>query len=188
LQSLGYDAVITSDPETVLSAERAILPGVGAFGDCLKGLKETGLYEAVEKYIASGKPMLGICVGMQMLFEKGYEFGEHDGFGFFKGDIKKFPDKLIKKGMKIPHMGWNKLKIENPHPVLKDVEDGSFVYFVHSFYAHNDLESSLAASCEYGISFTAMAARDNVVATQFHPEKSQEIGLKILKNFAEWVL
>ncbi len=182
---LSYDAKITNDPETVLKADRLILPGVGAFADCLSGLKNSGLYDAVLEFISSGKPFLGICVGMQMLYEKSFEFGIHKGIGVFNGAIKKFPEEMVSKGMKIPHMGWNQVKIVSSHPVFKDIEDMTSFYFVHSYYAPvNDSET--IAICEYGLNFAAAVAKDNVVATQFHPEKSQKFGLNVLKNFGEW--
>ncbi|WP_022851430.1 imidazole glycerol phosphate synthase subunit HisH [Limisalsivibrio acetivorans] len=186
LESLGYNAVVTSCPKEIIEADRAILPGVGAFGDCLAGLREMELYDATLRFIDTGKPFLGICVGMQMLFEKSYEFGEHEGIGLFKGSVKKFPDILLEKGMKIPHMGWSEIIIRKEHPLLKDIEDRSRFYFVHSYYAEADNSSSIAAECEYGVRFTAMAAKDNIAATQFHPEKSQKLGLQMLKNFGEW--
>jgi glutamine amidotransferase len=149
--------------------------------------RKSGLRQAVLDTVNSGKPFLGICVGMQMLFEKSFEFGEHDGLGLFKGAVKKFPDEIVKGGMKIPHMGWNKLTIkQKEHPVLKGVDDGSMVYFVHSYCVAGETMADVAAECTYGITFTAAAARENIFATQFHPEKSQVNGVKILKNFGEW--
>jgi len=180
------DVLITSDPETVMKADRVVLPGVGAFGDCTKGLSDAGLTESVFEFIKTGKPILGICVGMQMMFEKSYEFGEHAGLGIFKGEVKKFPDEIVKKGMKIPHMGWNTIIKNFDHPVLEGIETGEHFYFVHSYYATADREGVAALECDYGVRFTAMAARDNIVATQFHPEKSQKMGLKLLENFSSW--
>ncbi|GAB1536103.1 imidazole glycerol phosphate synthase subunit HisH [Geovibrio sp. ADMFC3] len=186
-ESLGYDAVVTSDASVIKSAHKVVLPGVGAFGDCVSGLEKAELKETVLDVISSGKPFFGICVGMQMLFEKSFEFGEHEGLGVFRGSVKKFPDEIVKKGMKIPHMGWNSLNItQKDHPVLKGINDGDMVYFVHSYYVQSEDRAVVAAECEYGVNFTAAAARDNVFATQFHPEKSQTTGLKLLKNFGEW--
>jgi glutamine amidotransferase len=186
LVSLGYDAKITSDVDEVINADRAILPGVGAFADCRKGLQESGLEEAVLKFIESGKPLLGICVGMQMLFEKSYEFGEHEGLGYFKGSVRKFPEELLDRGLKIPQMGWNQIHKKINHPLLEGIKSGDYVYFVHSYCAKSENPEAEVATCEYGIEFTAMVARKNVAATQFHPEKSQKLGVQILENFANW--
>jgi len=186
LQSLGYDARITSEPSEVLKSDRAVLPGVGAFADCKRGLAESGLEEAVLKFIESGKPLFGICVGMQMLFEKDYEFGEHEGYGYFKGAVSKFPDEIVKEGMKIPQMGWNQVTKKFDHPLLEGINTGDYFYFVHSYRALSENPEAEALTCDYGGQFTAMVIRDNVAATQFHPEKSQKLGLHLLKNFAVW--
>jgi glutamine amidotransferase len=180
---LGFNPIITSDPDEIINSEKAVLPGVGAFGDCLNGLIEKNLYETVENFIESGKYFLGICVGMQLLFEKSLEFGEHKGFGFFKGTVQKFPEEILNQNMKIPHMGWNNISIIKKNPILSNIKNYSYLYFVHSFYAH--VVEDTVALCNYGIDFTALAARENVIATQFHPEKSQKIGLNILKNFGD---
>lgn len=186
LQSLGFDAEITSDPEKVLKSDRAVLPGVGAFGDCYDGLDKSGLKEAVYEFIKTGKPMLGICVGMQLLFEKSLEFGEHAGLGIFKGVVQKFPEEITKQGMKIPQMGWNQVDKKFEHPLLDGISSGDYFYFVHSYCVHAQEEGVEALSCGYGIDFTAMCIKGNVAATQFHPEKSQKLGLHLLKNFGEW--
>lgn len=186
LQSLGYDAQITSDPETVKKAERAVLPGVGAFADCYRGLECSGLKDAVMEYIASGRPMLGICVGMQLLFDRSLEFGEHKGLGVFRGTVDKFPDEITKHGMKIPQMGWNVIDKKKEHPLLDGISTGDYFYFVHSYCVKAEEAGVEALTCDYGINFTAMVIRDNVAATQFHPEKSQKMGLHLLKNFGEW--
>jgi glutamine amidotransferase len=180
---LGFNPIITSDPDEIINSEKAVLPGVGAFGDCLNGLIEKNLYETVENFIKSGKYFLGICVGMQLLFEKSLEFGEHKGFGFFKGTVQKFPEEILNQNMKIPHMGWNNISIIKKNPILSNIKNYSYLYFVHSFYA--PIVEDTVALCNYGIDFTALAARQNVMATQFHPEKSQKIGLNILKNFGD---
>jgi glutamine amidotransferase len=180
---LGFNPKITSNPDEIINSEKAVLPGVGAFGDCLNGLIEKNLYETVENFIKSGKYFLGICVGMQLLFEKSLEFGEHKGFGFFKGTVQKFPEEIINQNMKIPHMGWNNISIIKKNPILSNIKNYSYLYFVHSFYA--PVVEDTVALCNYGIDFTALAARQNVMATQFHPEKSQKIGLNILKNFGD---
>lgn len=183
LLALGRPAEVTGDAEVIRSAERVILPGVGAFGDAADKLRATGLDRVVCEIADSGKPLLGICLGMQLLFEKGYEFGEHDGLGLLKGNIIPMQG-TIPAGLKIPQMGWNALIKKREHPLLRDVQEGDCVYFVHSFYAA-DCEDSLVAACHYGKEITALAARDNVMGCQFHPEKSGPVGLSILKAFCE---
>lgn len=178
---LGIEAKIVSDPNEVKMADRLVLPGVGAFGDCMKGLIDRGLVDGIRDFISSGKPFLGICVGMQLLFEKSFEFGEQIGLGYFKGAVKRFPEK---DRFKIPHMGWNQVNILSKHPLINGLKEGSFLYFVHSYYAPVIDETVL--KCSYIEDFSAMVVRDNIAAVQFHPEKSQKLGLTILKNFGEW--
>ena len=186
IQSLGFEAKVTSRPAQFLKADKIILPGVGAFADCRSKLKASGLEEAALEFIKSGKPMLGICVGMQMLFEKDYEFGEHEGFGYFKGSVSKFPDEIVKDGLKIPQMGWNQVIKKFDHPLLEGINTGDYFYFVHSYRALSENPQAEALTCDYGGEFTAMVIKDNVAATQFHPEKSQKLGLHLLTNFANW--
>ncbi|MBQ9331757.1 MAG: imidazole glycerol phosphate synthase subunit HisH [Oscillospiraceae bacterium] len=183
LLALGQPAEVTGDSEVIRSADRVILPGVGAFGDAADKLRASGLDRDVCEAADSGKPLLGICLGMQLLFEKGYEFGEHDGLGLLKGSIIPMQG-MIPEGLKIPQMGWNALIKKREHFLLRDVREGDCVYFVHSFYA-TDCEDSLVAVCDYGREITALAARDNVMGCQFHPEKSGPVGLSILKAFCE---
>ena len=183
LLALGQPAEVTGDSGVIRSAERVILPGVGAFGDAADKLRASGLDRAVCEAADSGKPLLGICLGMQLLFEKGYEFGEHDGLGLLKGSIIPMQG-TIPERLKIPQMGWNALIKKREHFLLRDVREGDCVYFVHSFYAA-DCEDSLVAVCDYGREITALAARDNVMGCQFHPEKSGPVGLSILKAFCE---
>ena len=183
LHSLGLDAVVTADPKAIRNADRVILPGVGAFGDAIDKLRSSGLEEIVLEQAVSGKPLMGICLGMQLLFEKGYEFGEHDGLGLLRGSVVPMQGN-IPDGLKIPQMGWNALIPKRAHPLLKNVKEGDCVYFVHSFYA-TGCEDSLVAATEYGKELTALVARDNVMGCQFHPEKSGPVGLSILKAFAE---
>lgn len=183
LKSLRQKAIVTSDPEMIRSAERIILPGVGAFGDAAEKLRLTGLDRIVLELAEKGKPLLGICLGMQMLFEKSYEFGEHRGLGLLRGSV--IPMKgTIPEGLKIPQMGWNSLMIKRNHPLLQYVKEGDCVYFVHSYYA-TDCEESLLAACEYGKELAAAVAFENVMGCQFHPEKSGRVGLSILKAFCE---
>lgn len=182
LESLGLDTVVTSDPKVIRNAERVILPGVGAFGDAVDKLRATGLDQTVLEEAVRGKPLLGICLGMQLLFEKGYEFGEHVGLGLLHGSVVPMQG-TIPPELKIPQMGWNALIRKRSHPLLKDVKEGDCVYFVHSFYAA-DCDDSLVATTEYGKELTALVAKDNVMGCQFHPEKSGNVGLKILRAFS----
>ena len=178
---IGEESVITSDGAVIERADRIILPGVGAFKDAMEKLKASGLVSSLKKAAAKGTPILGICLGMQLLFEKSYEYGEHEGLGFLKGVVKPIPA----KGLKIPHMGWNALDFGgSKHPLFKYLSQGDYVYFVHS-YAAVDCESSVIALTEYGAPVTAAVAKGNVMGCQFHPEKSGDVGLKILKAFCE---
>ena len=181
--AIGMEAEVTSDPETIRRAERVILPGVGAFGDAADKLRATGLDRVVKEEAARGKPLMGICLGMQLLFERSVEYGEHEGLGLLKGEIRPIAER-IPAGLKIPQMGWNALKIVRESPLFKYTKDGEYVYFVHSYSAVN-CEESLLASTEYGADLTACVGKDNVFGCQFHPEKSGEVGLRMLKAFCE---
>ena len=181
--AIGEDAVVTADPEEIRSADRVILPGVGAFEDAARKLRESGLDEVVRSEAAKGKPLLGICLGMQMLFERSYEYGEHPGLGLLKGVIRPMAGR-IPEDLKIPQMGWNALNIKKESPLLKYTREGDYVYFVHSYSAVN-CEDSLLAVTEYGAELTACAGKGNVYGCQFHPEKSGDVGLRILKAFCE---
>ena len=183
LKKIGVDAVVTKDIKEIKNADRIILPGVGAFGDASKKLYESGLVDVITEEAKSGKPFLGICLGMQLLFEKGYEYGEHDGLGFIKGNVVSLEGKIPAQ-LNIPHMGWNGLDFKKESPLFKYINDGDFVYFVHSYYATDCDEDTLATS-EYGIPVTACVGKGNIFGCQFHPEKSGETGLKILKAFCE---
>lgn len=174
---------VTSDIEEIKKADKIVLPGVGAFGDAIKKLRETGLDKVVIEEARAGKPLLGICLGMQLLFEKSYEYGEHEGLSLLKGSVVPMQD-YIDKSLKIPQIGWNALKIKKESQLFKYLKEGDFVYFVHSYFA-TDCEESLLATTEYGKELTAAVAYKNVMGCQFHPEKSGEIGLKILKAFCE---
>ena len=184
LKMIGEEAIVTSDPETIKAADRIILPGVGAFADAAAKLRSTGLVDLIKSEVAGGKPLLGICLGMQMLFERSFEYGEHEGLGLLRGSVVAM-DGMIPENLKIPHIGWNALHIEREHPLLKYVNEGECVYFVHSYHAI-DCEKSLIATAEYGIAVTASVAYRNVAGMQFHPEKSGSTGLRILKAFCEW--
>ncbi len=186
LKYIGADAVLTDDVNKIKNADRLILPGVGAFKDAAQKLRDCGLDEVVKAEAKGGKPLMGICLGMQMLFEKSYEYGIHDGLSLIKGDIMPIADD-VPKNLKIPHIGWNALHFPKDKPkneVFKYISEGDCVYFVHSYYGKN-CESSVIATCEYSKELTAAVASDNIYGMQFHPEKSGETGLKILKAFSE---
>ena len=178
--AIGAEAFVSGDPAELSKADRLVLPGVGAFGDAAQKLRQSGLDVFVKAQAAAGKPLLGICLGMQLLFEKSYEYGEHEGLGLLKGQVVGMSGKLP-ADLKIPHMGWNALELTKPARLL---ENGSYVYFVHSFYAEN-CEDSLAAVTDYGIPITAAVEKGNIFGCQFHPEKSGNVGLAILKAFCE---
>ena len=180
---IGAEAVVTSDPEVIKNADRILLPGVGAFEDAAKKLRETGLDKVILDEAKAGKPILGICLGMQMLFEKSYEYGEHKGLSLLKGSVVPMQGAIDEK-LQIPHIGYNALIFKKSHPLLKYIKEGDFVYFVHSYYAV-DCEDSLVAYAEYDKDITAIVAKGNVMGCQFHPEKSGEVGLNILRAFAE---
>ncbi len=182
-KAIGVDAIATSDKRVIESAERLVLPGVGAFEDAAKKLFSSGLAEVVIEQAEKGKPLLGICLGMQLLFEKSFEYGEHKGLGLIKGQIRPISE-VIPKNLKIPHIGWNALKFTKDNQLFKYLKDGDFVYFVHSYYGAY-CDESVIATAEYGANLTASVASKNVYGCQFHPEKSGEVGLKILKAFCE---
>lgn len=182
-EKIGEKAIVTGEKDELLKADRVILPGVGAFGDAADKLKESGLFEFVKELSKTGKPIMGICLGMQLLFDKGYEYGEHEGLGLIKGEVRPISD-VIPKGLKIPHIGWNALKFKKDSKIFKYLNDGDFVYFVHSFYGAN-CDDSVSAVSEYGAELTASVESGNVYGCQFHPEKSGDTGLKILKAFCE---
>ena len=186
-EKVGSEAVITADPQVVLQADKIVLPGVGAFRDCMHNLEQAGFVEPILKVIAEGRPFLGICVGMQLLFTDSVEFGLYSGLNVIPGHVLRFPDQMMVAGekLKVPQMGWNQISFKRRPPAFAGVEDDSNVYFVHSYYVKPDDSSIIATTTDYGIEFCSSVWKDNVVATQFHPEKSQTIGLKILKNFAE---
>ena len=186
LASIGAEAVVSGDEAVIRSADKILLPGVGAFEDAARKLRECGLDKVICDEAAKGKPILGICLGMQMLFEKSFEYGEHKGLGLIKGEVRPIAE-VIGEGLKIPHIGWNALdfpKNKEKNELFKYLNEGDFVYFVHSYYGAN-CEDSVIATSEYGAPLTAAVASNNVYGCQFHPEKSGEVGLKILKAFCE---
>ena len=181
LRTVGAEVVVTDDREILKKADRLILPGVGAFADAAAKLRADGLDSFVREQAASGKPLLGICLGMQLLFEKSYEFGEHQGLGLIPGEIVPMQG-TIPADLKIPQIGWNRLRLKGESPLFQHIQDGDYVYFVHSYYA-SGCDPYLIATTDYGIEMTAAAAHGNVYGCQFHPEKSGPVGLKILAAF-----
>jgi len=187
-ESLGFAVRVSADPQDIATADKIVLPGVGAFNDCVTNLRNGGFVDPLLEHLDKGKPMLGICVGMQMLFDESEEFGLHKGLGLIPGRVVRFPAGMTENGekLKVPHMGWNNLHIEKPSPLFKGIANNSFVYFVHSYYCAVEDKADRAASCRYGdVEFCASVWRDNIMATQFHPEKSQTVGLQIFRNFGE---
>lgn len=186
-ERIGFAAEVTADPARLLAAEKIVLPGVGAFRDCIHNLEQGGFVEPILQVIAEGRPFLGICLGLQLLFSESEEFGLHKGLGVIPGRVVRFPEGMQEQGEKlpVPHMGWNQISLKAETPLFNNIADGSNVYFVHSYYVKPDDPTVVAATCNYGLEFCAAIRKDNVMATQFHPEKSQGIGLQMLKNFAE---
>ncbi|MBQ2888643.1 MAG: imidazole glycerol phosphate synthase subunit HisH [Firmicutes bacterium] len=184
LAYLGLDNKVTSRAEDLQAADRLILPGVGAFGDAAAKLRESGLFEVVKQQAAAGKPLLGICLGMQLLFEKSTEYGEHEGLGLIPGTVEALRPDLADQSLKVPHIGWNSLQIIKDDPLFRYIQPGDYVYYVHSFYAKNCAANTLAVS-DYSIPVTGVVRAGSVYGTQFHPEKSGEVGLNLLKAFAE---
>lgn len=182
LQRVGAKTLVTSKPEKILVAEGLVLPGVGAFKDCMGNLREYGLIEPLYEFIRSGRPFLGICLGLQLLLTESKEFGVYKGLDIIRGKVVRFPQN---SGLKIPHMGWNTIKIKKRIPLLQDIKDKSYFYFVHSYYIIPQEESIIATTTNYGIEFVSSIYQNNIFACQFHPEKSQELGLRILKRFRE---
>lgn len=186
-EKIGAEALVTSNPNDLLAADRVVLPGVGAFRDCIHNLEQGGFIEPIQKVIAAGKPFLGICLGLQLLFSESEEFGLHKGLDIIPGRVTRFPEGMTEAAEKlpVPHMGWNQISIKGEQPLFQGIADSSNVYFVHSYFVTPQDPAVVAATCTYGIEFCAAIRKDNVMATQFHPEKSQAIGLQMLKNFAE---
>jgi imidazole glycerol-phosphate synthase subunit HisH len=182
-EAVGHEAVVTRDPRVIGNASHAVLPGVGAFGDCMANIRQFDLVEPIRAAVQSGKPFLGICLGLQVLFSESEEFGVHQGLDLIPGTVKRFSADL---SLKVPHMGWNDVRYERACPLFEGIGDGAYWYFVHSFYVEPADRSVAAATTTYGTTFVSAIWRDNVVACQFHPEKSQAIGLRLIKNFWDW--
>jgi imidazole glycerol-phosphate synthase subunit HisH len=181
-ENVGHQATITSDPTELAGADKVVLPGVGAFGDAMAELRRRELIEPIRQAVASGKPFLGICLGLQLLFDVGYEGGRHEGLGIVPGEVVRFD---LPAEYKVPHMGWNQLVFRRPAPLLAGLDEGVYCYFVHSYYVVPKVPGVVATETSYPTPFCSMIWRDNLFATQFHPEKSQRDGLRMLKNFAE---
>ena len=183
LKSIRAEAIVTDDAEVIEKADKLILPGVGAFGDACRKLSESGMDRLVIEQAQKGKPIMGICLGMQLLFEKSYEYGEHNGLGLLQGKVVPM-EGVLPQEYKIPHIGWNHLIFKQNNPLFRYIKEGDFVYFVHSYYAA-DCDSSLLATTDYGIEMTAAVAKGNIYGCQFHPEKSGSVGLNILRGFVD---
>jgi glutamine amidotransferase len=184
-EKVGFDAEVTDDPRVAERADRLVLPGVGAFKDCMDNLRAGGFIDPIRQHIAAGRPFLGICLGLQLLFTESEEFGRHQGLDIIPGRVRRFPADLQGAGepLKVPHMGWNQIAVQRPAPIFAGLENGESVYFVHSYYVDPQDPAVVASTTDYGLTFCSSIWRDNVMATQFHPEKSQKVGLQILENF-----
>ena len=186
-EKVGFEAVVTADPKVVLEAHKVVLPGVGAFRDCIRNLEDGGFIEPILRVIREGRPFLGICLGLQLLFTESEEFGLHRGLDVIPGRVVRFPEGMVAGGeeLKVPHMGWNQLSFKSRPPAFAGIGEGTNFYFVHSYYVRPEDPAVVATTTGYGIEFCSSIWKENVVATQFHPEKSQELGLTILRNFAK---
>ncbi len=191
-EAVGHQAVVTRNARAIGDASHVVLPGVGAFGDCMQNLDRYGLIDPVRRAVQSGKPFLGICLGLQLLFTESEEFGRHQGLDLIPGKVRRFtsgseeaPDQTMAH-LKVPHMGWNDVRVTRTAPPLKGIESGAYLYFVHSYYVEPQDGGVACTMTDYGRSFVSSVWRDNVFACQFHPEKSQSLGLRIIRNFAEW--
>lgn len=181
-QKVGAEVVITDERETIKSARAVVLPGVGAFGDAMTNLRSQGLVETIERVVERGKPLFGICLGLQLFFEESEEMGLHRGLGFFPGQVRRFD-----VGLKVPHIGWNQVHIRRQGPLLAGLADGSYAYFAHSYYVEPTEDDIILATTDYGLDFASIVGQGNVFGIQFHPEKSQDVGLRILSNFVAMV-
>jgi glutamine amidotransferase len=186
-EKVGFEARVTSDPREVERAEKLVLPGVGAFKDCMDNLNRGGFIEPVLRHVEAGRPFLGICLGLQLLFTESEEFGQHRGLDVIAGRVVRFPANMREGGeqLKVPHMGWNQIALRKEAPIFKGIESGVSVYFVHSYYVVPDDQDVVATVTEYGMPFCSSIWKENIMATQFHPEKSQRVGLTVLRNFGE---
>ncbi len=179
---LGKDTVVESDPQKFAAYDKIVLPGVGAFGDAMEHLRQRDMIDSIKEFAASGKPVLGICLGMQLLFQSSEEFGEHEGLGLIKGDVKAFDTTKFRENLKVPHMGWNRM-FTKEHPLFKGLDENHYLYFVHTYHVHCANEDDIIGQTEYGYRFTSAVAHENIMGIQPHPEKSHKNGLQILENF-----
>jgi len=182
LQKVGCKTLVTRNPDDILESRGVVLPGVGAFKDCMRNLEKYGLVDCLHRFIESGRPYLGICLGLEVLFTESEEFGAQKGLNLIKGRVTRFPPL---KGLKVPHMGWNTIKKRKESPLFSSIKDESYFYFVHSYYVIPEDKDVIATTTEYGVEFTSSVWKENIFACQFHPEKSQKLGLEILKKFGE---
>jgi len=186
LEAVGADVTVAREPESILPAKKIVLPGVGAFGDCMSGLRQADLTDALREAVARGKPLLGICVGMQVLFEESEEMGRHTGLAWLPGRVVRFSNECVTKGLKIPHTGWNQIEPVAESPLLRGLPRGAWAYFNHAYYCDASPETILATT-DYGGAFASVVGRGHVYGVQFHPEKSQTVGLRVLRSFVERV-
>lgn len=180
IEAVGAKAIVTSDPGAIREADRLVLPGVGAFGECARRLRESRLDALVLEAAAQNKPIIGLCVGLQLMFDEGHEFGVHKGLGLMRGRVIRFPE----KGPHVPQIGWNQIEELRPHPLLEGLSEGTYFYFVHSYYIEADDPTDAIAFTEYGVRYPSICAKGSICGVQFHPEKSQDAGLRLLENFA----
>ncbi len=181
---LGKDTVVENDPQKFAAYDKIVLPGVGAFGDAMEHLRQRDMIDSIKEFAASGKPVLGICLGMQLLFQSSEEFGEHEGLGLIKGDVKAFDTTKFRENLKVPHMGWNRM-FTKEHPLFKGLDENHYLYFVHTYHVHCANEDDIIGQTEYGYRFTSAVAHENIMGIQPHPEKSHKNGLQILENFID---
>ncbi len=181
---LGKDTVVENDPQKFAAYDKIVLPGVGAFGDAMEHLRQRDMIDSIKEFAASGKPVLGICLGMQLLFQSSEEFGEHEGLGLIKGDVKAFDTTKFRENLKVPHMGWNRM-FTKEHPLFKGLDENHYLYFVHTYHVRCANEEDIIGQTEYGYRFTSAVAHENIMGIQPHPEKSHKNGLQILENFID---
>ncbi len=181
---LGKDTVVENDPQKFAAYDKIVLPGVGAFGDAMEHLRQRDMIDSIKEFAASGKPVLGICLGMQLLFQSSEEFGEHEGLGLIRGDVKAFDTTKFRENLKVPHMGWNRM-FTKEHPLFKGLDENHYLYFVHTYHVHCANEEDIIGQTEYGYRFTSAVAHENIMGIQPHPEKSHKNGLQILENFID---